>query len=181
LAEFMPAPAVMWTEFTPEIVQAVKQYEAQLAPAPEVIEPQVAVGPEVPLVAPVPVSPEVVHYVLKVTPPDELIRYYFRDLPPPTIERMLYIACREGGMGKDRVNPKRNPCAPQNRVPAVPFDPSCGADNPTSSASGLFQFIDDWAGWGGYDWKGIVSRDCLTDVQMARAVFANSGFGPWEL
>lgn len=132
------------------------------------------------LTPPLVIDEALVKYILVNTPPDELIRYYFSDQPQPVIDRMLYIACREGGMGKDRVNPKPNPCASGNRVPAVAFDPSCGADNPSSSATGLFQFMGSWRGWGGYDWSKIVSRDCLEDVQMARAVFAENGFDPWN-
>lgn len=174
-----PATAKAYLTWTPEIIQSVKDYEKSLEPpaAPVVV-------PEAPPIAPRPPTPDpaVVEYILKNTPPDELIRYYFRDTSPAVIERMLFIACREGGMGKDRtrnLGPKEI-CLPQNRVPAVPFDPSCGADNLHSSASGLFQYLDDWAGWGGYDWGLIVNRDCLEDVRMTRAVWNSNGFGPWS-
>ena len=127
----------------------------------------------------VPVVDEaVVNYVLRTTPPDELIRYYFRDTSPAVIERMLVIACREGGIGKGRGHTWQEACSPSHRVPAVPL--SCGADNPTSSASGAFQFMGSWRGWGGFDWRDIAGPDCLADVQMARAVWAAEGFGPWE-
>lgn len=135
--------------------------------------------------APVPLAPIVdsaaVLYVLKTSPPDVLIRYAFRHESAATIERALVIACREGGMGKGSGRSWRVACSPSHRHPAVPFDPSCGADNPTSSASGLVQFMGSWRGWGGYNWSLIVGRDCWEDVQMFKAVYDSVGWGPWQL
>ena len=167
-----------WQGFDPQTVQALKEYAAEQAPA-SVNIPAIA---QVPAIIPPVVSEPVVNYILKTTPPDELIRYFFRDQSPETIERALFIACRESGMGKDRTRnlPWPQVCWPQNRVPAVPYDGSCGADNPHSSASGLFQFIKSWKGWGGYDWDLIVNHDCLEDVEMMRAVWDANGWDPWN-
>jgi hypothetical protein len=118
-------------------------------------------------------------YVVKTTPPDDLIRYVWRNESPATIERALQIACREGGMGKGSGRTWQEACSPSHRHPAVPYDPSCGADNPTSSASGLVQFMGSWRGWGGYDWSLIVGRDCWEDVQMFYAAYKANGWGPW--
>lgn len=138
--------------------------------APEVVPAPVPLAPVV--------DPAVVNYLLRMTPPDDLIRYYFRDTSPAVIERMLVIACREGGIGKGRGHTWQEACSPSHRVPAPPL--SCGADNPTSSASGAFQFMGSWRGYGGFDWKDIAGPDCLADVQMARQVWSTEGFGPWE-
>lgn len=167
--------------FSPPVAFASAEIAAVLQPE------QVVVQQEIPVVVPPPAAPPivdeaVVNYLLKNTPPDQLIRYYFRFESPQVIERMLYIACREGGMGKDRTRnlPPHLICLPQNRVPAVPYDGSCGADNPTSTASGLFQYLISWKNWGGYSWGLIVNHDCLEDVKMTYDVWKLNGFKHWS-
>jgi len=155
------------------LAAAVEEIEAEEVPA------AVTAPAPVPLAAPPDVE-AVAHYVLRTSPPDVLIAYAFRHEPPAVIEKAMQIACREGGMGKGPGRTWQVACAPHNRRPTVPYDPSCGADNPTSSASGLVQFIDDWAGWGGYDWVRIVDRDCWEDAQMFYAAYKANGWGPWE-
>jgi len=118
--------------------------------------------------------------------PHQLIKMAFAELGPAHVEKALYVACREGGLdkGPSMVNGKRvDPCKlPYRRVDTQPpRGPACSADNPTSSASGLFQYLRGWAGWGGYSWADIVGPDCLTDVLMTVAVVRGpSGWGPWE-
>jgi len=165
---------VMGTPFD----SAVTTVQTQELPAPLPDIP-----PPVPLASVPVLSAEGVEYVLRTSPPDDLIRYVWRAESPAVIERALEIACREGGMGKGPGKTWREACSPSHRHPAVPYDPSCGADNPTSSASGLVQFIGGkhgWQGWGGYDWSLIVGRDCLEDVRMFYAAWQANGWGPWE-
>lgn len=126
-------------------------------------------------------SADLALYLMKNTPPDELIRYVWRDESPATIEHALVIACREGGMGKGSGATWQVACSPSHRHAAVPYDPSCGADNPTSSASGLVQFMGSWRGWGGFDWELIRSRDCLEDVLMFYAAWKANGWQPWRM
>lgn len=149
------------------------------APAAPDVTGTILAVPSTVLAAPV-LDPVVIEYVLRQTPPDDLIRYVWRDETPATIERALEIACREGGMGKGSGRTWQVACSPSHRQPAVSFDPSCGADNPTSSASGLVQFIGSWRGWGGFDWAKIVGRDCFEDVQMFYAAWQANGWGPWS-
>ena len=118
--------------------------------------------------------------------PHQLIKVAFAELGAANVEKALYVACREGGLDKGRsmVNGKRvDPCDPRYRLvdSQPPRGPACSADNPTSTASGLFQYLRGWAGWGGYSWADIVGPDCLTDVLMTVAVVRGpSGWGPWE-
>jgi hypothetical protein len=125
--------------------------------------------------APVPfapvVDPSVVNYVLRTAPPDVLIRYYFRDTSETVINHMLRIAKRESGLGKGGT--------------PVPYDPACAADNPRSSAAGLFQTLSGWSGLAStleppVTWAEVAGPDCLGDVRLARAIYARSGLGPWQ-
>jgi hypothetical protein len=137
-------------------------------PAEPVLQPIVQVAPPVATPAiegPPPLDLAAVAYTLRNLPPDVLIRLAFAEFGPRVVDRFLAIARRESGLGK--------------RGAPVPYDPSCAADNPTSSASGLFQYLDGWAGYGGFDWALIVSRDCYEDVMMTVAVYRANGFGPW--
>lgn len=126
-----------------------------------------------------------IQYTLLNLPPDDLIKIAFSDFGPPVVEKFLYIACREGGLDKGpaRVNGKKvNPCLPQYRLrdSQGAYGPACSAKSKISSASGMFQFLDDWAGYAGHPWANIVGPDCYHDVMMAKAVYINNGFGPWE-
>lgn len=116
--------------------------------------------------------------------PYKLITMVFADLGPASVEKALYIACREGGLdkGSSYVNGRRvDPCNPKYRLidSQPPRGPACAADNPSSSASGMFQFMGSWAGWGGYNWADVRGPDCLTDVLMAYEVVKTQGWGPW--
>lgn len=153
--------------------------QEQVLPTPENVPITQALTP-IPLTPPAVMTEDVALYLMKNTAPDELIRYVWRNESPATIERALVIACREGGMGKGSGRTWQEACSPSHRHPAVPYDPSCGADNPTSSASGLVQFIGGWRGWGGFDWNLIVNRDCLEDVQMFYAAWQANGWSPWQ-
>jgi hypothetical protein len=143
-----------------------------LAPSVSADELPPPVVEEVVELAPPPVDYEAVHRWLRVLPPDTLIRIAFEGTG--AAERMLAIARRESGLGK--------------RGPGVPFDPACSAKNPRSSASGLFQTLRFWegrSGWWpgvahyGFSWAEIEGPDCYADVMIARAIWEESGFGPW--
>lgn len=59
----------------------------------------------------------------------------------------------------------------------------CDADNPRSSASGLFQTLSlhrPRAERLNLSWANITGPDCLDDVFLARAIYADSGWRPWR-
>lgn len=124
-----------------------------------------------PAVTPVPLAfpatpADAVAY-LRTLPPDVLIRIAFADTP--VTDRMLAIARRESGLGK--------------RGQPVPFDAACAADNPRSSAAGLFQTLSGWSGLAStinVTWGEVAGPDCLGDVLLARAIYARSGLAPWR-
>jgi hypothetical protein len=96
-------------------------------------------------------------YTLRQMPPDELIRIAW-DGTGQT-ERALAIARRESGM-------------------------NCAADNPRSSASGLFQHLSIHAPRAermGLAWANVTGPDCLDDVLLAKAMWEESGWAPWRL
>lgn len=150
----------------PELaIKAVRPPEHELA-APD--QP-VSVAPPTATPAqegPPPPDWKAIEAYLRAQPPDVLIRLFFAELGQANVNRALAIARRESGLGK--------------RGTPVAYDPACSADNPRSSASGLFQYLDDWAGWGGFAWADIVGPDCLTDVLMTVAVVRSQGWGPWQ-
>ena len=60
----------------------------------------------------------------------------------------------------------------------------CDADNPTSSAAGLFQTIGlhrPRAARLGLTWEEIAGPDCLADVLLAHDMWRDSGWAPWRL
>lgn len=147
---------ILFGEFSAPLSEEVQADPPSLPPAPVPVAPVV--------------DPAVVNYLLRTSPPDVLIRYYFADTPH--VEKMLAIAKRESGLGKG------------GRVP-VPFDPACSADNPRSSAAGLFQTLGGWSGLAStldppVTWAEVAGPDCLGDVRLARAIYARSGLGPWQ-
>ena len=95
---------------------------------------------------------------------------YMRTLPAQTLieiawagtgqtERALAIARRESGL-------------------------RCDADNPYSSAAGLFQTIGIHrarAARLGLSWQEIAGPDCLADVLLAHDMWVDSGWRPWAL
>lgn len=124
-------------------------------------------------------SPEPVLQYLPAPPVDySAVIRFMRTLPPDVLidiafdgtgaaPRMKQIARRESGLGRH----------------ADPFA-ACAADNPRSSASGLFQTLSGWRGLAeqnGLSWENITGRDCLDDVILARKIWDRSGFGPWRL
>lgn len=138
-------------------------------PLPEevVVDPPVEAGPApAPVPLPAPSAADAIRY-MRSLPPDVLIRIAFADTPHT--EKMLAIARRESGLGK--------------HGEAHPFDAACSADNPSSSAAGLFQTLGGWAGLAstiGVTWDEVAGPDCLGDVLLARAIYARSGLGPWQ-
>jgi hypothetical protein len=65
------------------------------------------------------------------------------------------------------------------RILACESGGSPTADNPSSSASGIWQFLDStWNGYGGY----ARARDAPSSVQhdAALALWQRSGWSPWS-
>lgn len=116
------------------------------------------------------VDPAVVNYVLRTTPPKELIEYYWRDTPDLRI--MLTIAGHESGLGK------------RKRDGTIVSFEACSADNPGSSAAGLFQtmgFHRALAESMGLSWANIEGPDCLDDVLLAKQLYNHGkGLGNWK-
>jgi hypothetical protein len=114
--------------------------------------------------------PAVVNYILHTTPPAELIRYYWRDTPD--VGTMLAIAAHESSLGKLK------------RDGTVVSWEACSADNPSSSAAGLFQtmgFHRDLAESMGLSWANITGPDCLDDVLLAWQLYDHGrGLGHWK-
>jgi hypothetical protein len=99
---------------------------------------------------------QAVVYTLRRMPPDELIRIAWAGTGDT--ERMLAIARRESHF-------------------------NCAADNPHSSAAGLFQTIGmhrRLAESHGLDWGNITGPDCLDDVLLAKVLYDGSGLRPWR-
>lgn len=60
----------------------------------------------------------------------------------------------------------------------------CDAKNPRSSASGLFQTMRLHEGRArrlGLTWSEIQGPDCLSDVLLAYALWAEQGWAPWRV
>lgn len=108
--------------------------------------------------APPPVDRYLVTYEwLRALPPEELIRIAWAGTGQA--DRAIAIARRESGL-------------------------RCDADNPRSSASGLFQTLSihrPRAERLGLSWADVTGPDCLADVILARAIYADSGWGPWRV
>ena len=95
-------------------------------------------------------------YTLRQMPPDQLIRIAWEGTGQT--ERALAIARRESGF-------------------------NCAADNPRSSASGLFQHMSIHAPRAermGLSWTNVTGPDCLDDVLLAKAMWLESGWAPWQ-
>ena len=59
----------------------------------------------------------------------------------------------------------------------------CNADNPRSSAAGLFQTLDihrPRAERLGLSWSNVAGADCLDDVLLAFDMWSDSGWRPWS-
>jgi hypothetical protein len=116
------------------------------------------------------VDPAVVNYILRTTPPKELIEYYWRDTPD--VQTMLTIAGHESSLGK------------RKRDGTIVTFEACSADNPISSAAGLFQtmgFHRALAESMGLSWANIEGPDCLDDVLLAKQLYNHGkGLGNWK-
>lgn len=103
----------------------------------------------------------------------------------PHVETMLYIACREAGLGKSR----NGSCSASQRDydwrgPTADAQ-ACSANNPTSSAAGLFQTIGGHrrlAAGLGLSWGDIEGPDCLADVLLAWQLYNHGrGLRNWSM
>ena len=59
----------------------------------------------------------------------------------------------------------------------------CDADNPRSSAAGLFQTMSIHAGRAqrlGLTWAEVAGPDCLSDVLLAFDLYREQGWAPWR-
>lgn len=124
------------------------------AAAPALAEPTSTVASEIPVEVDI---YKAVLYTLRRTPPDELIRIAWDGTGQ--VDRALSIARRESGL-------------------------RCDADNPRSSASGLFQHLSIHRARAerlGLSWSNVAGPDCLDDVILARAMYAESGWRPWRV
>jgi hypothetical protein len=102
----------------------------------------------------------------------------------PHVETMLRIACREAGLGKSR----GGSCAPGQRDydwrgPTADAQ-ACAADNPSSSAAGLFQTIGmhrRLAEGIGLSWANVAGPDCLDDIVLAWQLYdGGRGLRNWN-
>lgn len=60
----------------------------------------------------------------------------------------------------------------------------CDADNPRSSAAGLFQTLSIHRARAerlGFTWAEVAGPDCLADVMLAFDMWQDSGWRPWAL
>lgn len=92
---------------------------------------------------------------LRQMPARDLILMVWGDGPQG--QAMLRIAARESGLGRGHTDAQ-----------------SCAADNPRSSAAGLFQTLSlhrKLAESKGLSWANIVGPDCLDDVLLAKALW----------
>jgi hypothetical protein len=133
-------------------------------PVPDVIPA------DVPIVAPPPNLEEVSTYIMRTTPPEELIRYMWRNTPDADL--MVRIAAREA-------------CLFCKHRDGTPFTPAeiCSADNPGSSAAGLFQtmgFHRTLAEGMGLSWANVTGPDCWDDARLAFQLYNNGkGLRNW--
>lgn len=94
---------------------------------------------------------------LRALPPEQLIAIAWNGTGQE--QRALSIARRESGM-------------------------RCDADNPRSSAAGLFQTISIHAPRAarlGLTWGEIAGPDCLSDILLAKSLWQEQGWRPWRL
>lgn len=132
----------------------------QVAPPPAEVPVPEAPPVPIPEAIPPPTPPleDIARWVLRHSDGETLIRYYWRDTPH--VEQMLRIARRESGM-------------------------RCNADNPTSSAAGLFQTIGSHrrlAEGMGLTWANVTGPDCWDDVRLAWQLYDHGrGLRHWAL
>lgn len=124
------------------------------------------------LIAPPPPTLEQISiYIMRTAPPEELIRYMWRDTPDADL--MVRIAAREA-------------CLYCKHKDGTPFTAAeiCSADNPHSSAAGLFQtmgFHRALAESMGLSWANITGPDCWDDARLAFQLYNNGkGLRNWS-
>lgn len=94
---------------------------------------------------------------------------YLRSLPPETLIRIAWA-----GTGQ------------ADRAVAIARRESglrCDADNPRSSAAGLFQTLSihrPRAERLGLTWANVTGPDCFDDVLLAFDMWQDGGWGPWS-
>ena len=147
----------------------------QEVPAPE---PTPTPPPaDVPIAAP-PSLEEISTYIMRTTPPEALIRYMWRDTPH--VDLMLRIAAREACLY----------CKHKDGTPYTPAE-ICSADNPGSSAAGLFQTMGFHralaesmvvpAGQPKLTWTNVAGPDCWDDARLAFQLYnGGKGLSNWK-
>jgi hypothetical protein len=133
--------------------------------APPVTEPPTTVPPEV-LTVPTASLEDISTYIMRTLPPEQLIRYMWRNTPD--VDLMLRIAAREACLY----------CKHRDGTPYTAAE-ICSADNPYSSAAGLFQtmgFHKTLAESMGLSWANITGPDCWDDARLAFQLY-NHGKG----
>lgn len=164
--EIMGSPVVL-DEFVPPEPKAIATPDPGLSNLPT----------PVPLSAPIPMTADLAVLVMRTTPPADLIRYYWRGTGD--VGLMLAIARREAGLGKR---------ARDGHI--ITFE-ACGADNPSSSAAGLFQTMgfhrhlaETMAvpdGEPQLTWANVAGPDCWDDVRLAFQLYDHGrGLSNWR-
>lgn len=131
--------------------------EADLPVVDDFVRP-VDLPPAVPIPADFSIPPSYAGVIaaLHQMTPEQLIRFLW---PASAADRMVAIARRESGL-------------------------RCDADNPRSSAAGLFQTIGIHrarAARMNLSWADITGPDCVADAFLAKAIWDDSGFAPWRM
>lgn len=148
--------------------------EIPVAPPPEKVLNAPA---PVPIAAP-PSLEEISTYIMRTLPPEELIRYMWRDTPH--VDLMLRIAAREACLY----------CKHRDGTPYTPAE-ICSADNPYSSAAGLFQTMgfhralaESMAvpeGQPKLTWANVTGPDCWDDARLAFQLYNHGkGLSNWN-
>jgi hypothetical protein len=106
---------------------------------------------------PPPTLEQISTYIMRTLPPEQLIRYMWRDTPDADL--MVRIAAREA-------------CLYCKHADGTPFTAAeiCSADNPHSSAAGLFQTMGIHRALAesmGLSWANITGPDCWDDARLA--------------
>ena len=127
----------------------------------------------VPLTAPIPMTQDLANLVMRTADPRDLIRLYWKGTGD--VGLMLAIARREAGLGKPGHDPRE----------------ACAADNPHSSAAGLFQTMgfhrhlaETMAvpeGEPPLTWANVAGPDCWDDVRLAFQLYDHGrGLSNWR-
>lgn len=159
--------------FVPPPLEVVRVSQPVVVP----VTPTPAPAP-VPIAAPPPaLTQELSIFIMRTTDPRDLIRWYWRGTGD--VGLMLAIAKREAGLGKR---------ARDGHI--ITFE-ACAADNPSSSAAGLFQTMGFHrhlaetmavpAGEPQLTWANVAGPDCWDDVRLAFQLYdGGRGLGNWR-